>query len=75
MKSVVVRDYDGYRMVSRELIKSMIRPWHLRVQLTGEQLIHFVRSAINRSAISDNMSMAVLKSAIRYYNNMLMELL
>lgn len=75
MKSVVVRDYDGYKMVSRDLIKEAVTPWSLRVALTGKQLIHFAQSVINRASISNDVSMAILKSAIRYYSSRLMELL
>ena len=75
MKSIIVRDYDGYKMVSCELIKLAITPWHKRVTLTGERLIRFVRSAINRASMSDDVSMAVVKSAIKYYFRALMELL
>lgn len=75
MKSVVVRDCDDYKMVSRGLIKEAITPWSKRVALTGQQLIHFARSAINRASMSDDVSMCVVKSAIRYYSSRLMELL
>lgn len=75
MKSVVIRDYDDYKMVSRDLIKEAITPWSLRVALTGKQLIRFARSAIDRASMSDDVSMAILKSAIRYYSSRLMELL
>lgn len=75
MKSVIVRDYDGYRMMSREMIKEAITPWSKRVTKTANQLIHFARSAINRAAMSNDASMCVIKSAIRYYTSRLMELL
>ena len=67
IKSIVTRDYDGHKMTSRDLIESSIKPWHERVAMTGKQLIRFIQSAINRASMSDDVSMAVVKSAIRYY--------
>lgn len=75
MKSIVTRNYDGYKMVSRELIKLAITSWQERVIITANRLIHFAQSAISRASISDDASMVVVKSAIRYYFRALMELL
>lgn len=75
MKSIVTRNYDGYKMISCELIKLAITPWQERVTITANRLIHFTQSAISRALTSDDVSMVVVKSAIRYYFRALMELL
>lgn len=75
MRTIIERDYDSYKMVSRELIGAAITPWSKRVALTANRLIHFARSAISCVQVSDYGDMASLKDAIRFYSQALVELL